>query len=73
MQYVLQAAFLLTLLVYVVFSASIGIMAFIHRRQGWGSAVLFSLMLLSMPVWIGLMYFAYIYFSGASAAPFVLE
>ena len=67
MQSVLQIAGLLTFVAYVFFAGSIGVMALIHRREGWLSALLFSAMLLSMPFWIGLMYLVFLHLSGTPA------
>ena len=64
MRHLFQFAFLLALLVYLVFAGSIGVKALIHRQKGWVSAVVFSLMLLTLPLWIRLMYNVFLLISG---------
>ena len=64
MPYVFQSAFVLVAIVYVVFAGTIGVKAAIDQKEGWISAVLFSLMLLSLPFWVAAMYQVFLYLQG---------
>ena len=69
MQFVFQAAFVLVAIAYVAFASLLGIKAIIHRKEGWVSALLFSLMLLSLPLWIAAMYGVFLYLAPAPPDP----
>ena len=56
----LQFAGFLASIAYVVFCCTIAVKAVIHRRRGWISAVILSLLMLTLPLWVGAMYWAFL-------------
>ena len=56
-------------LAYIALTGAIGVQAVVYRKPGWITAVCFSLLLISLPLWIGAMYWAFTAWNDAYGQP----